>query len=71
MTTPISNYDLVEKYFENSGIACWNCPNFDSWTEPHGERLSECQALTQDEPEDCPELENLINKAATLSRGDE
>lgn len=58
-----SNYELVEQYFENTGVECWECPHFANWTEPHGERLSECELLKEGMPEECPALDTLIEQA--------
>lgn len=58
-----SNYDLVQAYFENTGVECWECPHFSSWTEPHGERLTECALLVEDNADMCPALDDLIAEA--------
>lgn len=59
----IDKISLVEQYFESSGVECWECPHFASWTEPHGERLSECKLLEEGQPEECPALPELIEQA--------
>lgn len=59
----IDKFNLVQQYFENSGIACWECEHFANWTEPHGERMSECRLLEEGKPELCPALDELIEQA--------
>lgn len=66
-----STYDLVENYFYENGVECWECPHFDNWTEPHGERLSACKLLEEGMPEECPALDTLIEKAKSLTESDE
>lgn len=56
-------FELVQEYFENTGIECWECPHFSSWTEPYGERMSECKLLVEGKPEECPALDTIIERA--------
>lgn len=62
-----NDYELVQDYFENNGVECWECPHFSNWTEPHGERLSECKLLVENTPFLCPALDDLIAKAELLT----
>lgn len=65
--TSTSTYDLVQEYFLNTGVECWECPHFASWTEPHGERLSDCKLLVEGKSDACPALDTLIEKAKSLT----
>lgn len=65
-----SIYNMVQNYFENTGVECWECPHFASWTEPHGERMSECKLLEEGKAEMCPALDQLIAKAQQLTENE-
>jgi hypothetical protein len=48
--------DFVANYFHEEGWKCGECGFCKSWTEGHGERLSECGALEMGLEQDCPAL---------------
>ena len=59
--------ERVAIYFHDDGRKCGECRFCHSWTEGHGERMAECEALTQGIPEECPALTETQDELEELS----
>jgi hypothetical protein len=48
--------EWVGWYFHEEGKKCAECQFCNSWTEAHGERMAECDALKSHDATMCPAL---------------
>lgn len=51
---PKSPSEWVALYFHDDGRKCADCGYCSSWTEAHGERMAECDAVAKNMANECP-----------------
>lgn len=68
--TPDEKVAWVERFFETDASGfCGECPHFQSWKEPHGERLTDCALLQNGRVDLCPALQTELyghNESTTI-----
>ena len=63
--------EWVALYFHDDGRKCADCGYCKSWTEGHGERMAECDAIAKGVAEECPAwIEERDGGIAAITEGE-